>query len=312
MRIHQSLCRYALTSCCLLAASTHADAAEYAFSTYGLGESAFSAGVTPPPGTYVSVVTGYFSGQITGTVSFGGVTLNAGFKADALSPGFNLLYVPDRKVFGGNLGLSITVPSGFVDYRASVEVLSLGFSREVSGWGIGDVIPRVQLGWQHGDFAHTVYLEAITPTGFWEPGFKPLVGFHRPGIDAGWAFTWTDKRTKLQVNGTAGFTFNFENTATNYQSGNEFHWEWAVGIECLQGLVLGVVGYDYRQLTPDSGSGDTIGPFKGVVDAVGPGLSYTTVIDKRPVTFNLRYYHEYNFENRVHGDSTLASATVKF
>lgn len=177
---------------------------------------------------------------------------------------------------------------------------------------MGDIVPRVQLGWQGGDFAHTVYLQVVTPTGRWEPGFQPIVGFHRPGIDTGWAFTWTDKPTKLQVNGTAGFTFNFENTATNYQSGNEFHWEWAVGIECAQGLVLGVVGYDYRQLTPDSGSGDKIGPFKGSVDAVGAGLSYTTVIDKRPVVFNLRYYHEYDFENRFHGDSTIASATVRF
>jgi hypothetical protein len=50
----------------------------------------------------------------------------------------------------------------------------------------------------------------------------------------------------------------------------------------------------------------------GSVDAVGPGLSYSTVIDKVPVTFNLRYYHEYDFEKRVHGDSTLASATVRF
>jgi hypothetical protein len=61
----------------------------------------------------------------------------------------------------------------------------------------------------------------------------------RWGIDTGWA-SLTDKPTKLQVSGTAGLTFNFENTATNYQSGNEFHWEWAVGIECMQGLVLGV------------------------------------------------------------------------
>ena len=37
-----------------------------------------------------------------------------------------------------------------------------------------------------------------------------------------------------------------------------------------------------------------------------------TVVDKRPVTFNLRYYHEYNFENRIHGDSTTASATIRF
>jgi hypothetical protein len=136
MRIHQSLCAYALTSCCILAASTRADAAEYAFATYGLGESAFSAGVTPPPGTYVSVVTGYFSGDIKGAVSFGSLTLNAGFRGDILSTALNLLYVPDRKLLGGNLGLSITVPSAWVDYRAGIEVLSQGFSREVSGWGV--------------------------------------------------------------------------------------------------------------------------------------------------------------------------------
>jgi hypothetical protein len=296
----------------LTAASLRAQAVEYAFTSYALGESAFSAGVTPPPGTYVSAVVGTFSAELAGTASFGGVTINAGTKADIFSTAVNLLYVPDRKLLDGNLGLSITVPAAWVDYRAGVEVQSQGFSREVSGWGVGDVIPRVQLGWQRGDFAHTVYLEVITPTGFWEPGFAPIVSMHRPGIDTGWAFTWTDKQTKLQVNGTAGFTFNFENTATNYQSGNTFHWEWAVGIECIQGLVIGVVGYDFRQLNGDSGSGDTVGPFKGSVDAIGAGLSYTTVIDKRPVTFNLRYYHDYNFDKLFHGDSTIASATVRF
>jgi hypothetical protein len=256
-------------------------AAEYGFSTYGLGESAFSAGVTPPPGTYVTAVTGFYSGKITGAVSFGGVTLNAGVKVDAFSSGVDLLYVPDRKLLGGNLGLSVSVPVAYVNYEASVQVgQSAGF-RQVNGWGLGDVIPRAQLGWQRGDFAHTVYLEVITNSGFWEKGFQPIVSFNRPGIDTGWAFTWTDKPTKLQVSGTAGFTFNFENTATNYQSGDDFHWEWAVGLECVKGLVLGVVGYDYRQISGDSGSGDKIGPFMGSVDAVGPGLSYSTVIDKR-------------------------------
>jgi hypothetical protein len=31
------------------------------------------------------------------------------------------------------------------------------------------------------------------------------------------------------------------------------------------------------------------------------------LIDKRPVRFNLRYYHDYEFENHLHGDSTLVS-----
>jgi hypothetical protein len=59
----------------------------------------------------------------------------------------------------------------------------------------------VQLGWQREDFARTLYLEVITPSGYWAPGFVPLVGLHRPGIDIGWACTWTNKQTKLQVNG---------------------------------------------------------------------------------------------------------------
>ena len=88
--------------------------------------------------------------------------------------------------------------------------------------------------------------------------------------------------------------------------------ELAVGFECVQGLVLGVVGYDYRQLNGDSGSGDPVGPFRGSLDAIGPGLSYTTIIDKRPVTFNLRYYHDYDFDKHFHGDTTIASATVRF
>ena len=74
-------------------------------------------------------------------------------------------------------------------------------------------------------------------------------------------------------------TFNFENTETNYKTGNEFHFEWAVGREeDATGLVLGIVGYDYRQLTGNSGAGAVLAPFKGKVDAVGAGLSYTMLI----------------------------------
>ena len=312
MRKYRFLSQLFLLLLGVAATGMQAQAVEYAFSTYALGESAFSAGLTPPPGTYVTAGVGYYSAKIGTVVSFGGVTLNAGAKADIFSGGLNMLYVPDRKVLDGNLGLSVTIPFGYVNYDATIGVGGLAASREVNGWGFGDVIPRVQLGWQHGEFAHTAYLEVITTTGFWEKGFSPIVSLNRTGIDTGWAFTWTDKPTKLQVSGTAGFTFNFENTATNYQNGDAFHWEWAVGFECMKGLVLGVVGYDYRQITGDSGSGAKLGSFEGSVDAVGPGLSYSTVIDKTPVTLNLRYYHEFDAKNHFEGDSTVASGTVRF
>jgi hypothetical protein len=296
----------------MAAASAEGYAGEYGFSTYGLGGSAFSAGVTPPAGIYVTNLYAYYQGDINTTISFGGVTINAGSEAKGFTTGVNLLYVPERKVFGGNLGLAVTVPVGHVDVEANVTIGPLTAAASTAGWGLGDIVPRAQLGWQNGDFAHTVYLQVVTPTGFWKAGFEPIIGFHRPGIDAGWAFTWEHKPSKLQFNGTAGVTFNFENTETNYKSGDEFHWEWAIGREVTKGLVLGIVGYDYRQLEHDSGPTAFASTIKGQVDAIGAGLSYTTVIDKTPFIFNLRHYQEFNGKDRFEGNSTLASATVRF
>jgi hypothetical protein len=194
MRIHRFPSQSFLLVLLLAMASMPAHAVEYAFSTYGLGESAFSAGMTPPAGTYVTAVVGNYSGEIGTAVSFGGVTLNAGAKAEAFGSGLNLLYVPDTKVFGGNLGLSVIIPFGYVAYDAFITTGSATAFRDVHGWGFGDVIPRVQLGWQQGAFAHTIYLEYISTTGFWVKGFEPIVSLNRAGIDTGWAFTWTDSR----------------------------------------------------------------------------------------------------------------------
>jgi hypothetical protein len=312
MSTPSSASRFLVAGCCLAAVSAEGNAAEYGFSTYGLGQSVFSAGVTPPAGIYVTNLYAYYQGDINTTISFGGVTINAGAEAKGFTTGVNILYVPERKVFGGNLGLGVTIPVGHVDVAADVTIGAVTAAASTEGWGLGDIVPRAQLGWQSGDFAHTVYLQVVTPTGFWKRGFEPIIGFHRPGIDTGWAFTWEHKPSKLQFNGTAGFTFNFENTETNYKSGNEFHWEWAIGREVTKGLVLGIVGYDYRQLEHDSGPTAFASTIKGQVDAIGAGLSYTTLIDKTPFIFNLRHYQEFNGKDRFEGNSTLASATVRF
>jgi hypothetical protein len=311
MRAARLLLTATVAGCSWLAAAADATAAEYGFTSYLLGGNAFGAGVTPPPGTYVTEAIGFYSANIGTTVSFGGVTLNPGGKVEVFNAQTNILYVPERKVFGGNLGLSVTVPVGHNDTEATLGG-PFGLSRSVDGWGLGDVVPKIQLGWQHGDFAHTIYVLAVTPTGRWDPGFSPIIGLHRPGIDTGWAFTWTDKTKKLQVNGATGFTFNFENTATDYKSGNEFHFEWAIGLEFAPGLLIGVVGYDYRQLTGDTGSGASLGPFRGRVDAIGPGLTYTTLLGQTPFILNVRHYHEFNASNHWEGSSTILSGTIRY
>lgn len=285
------------------------------FSSYGLGSAAFGAGVTPPPGTYVSLVSAYYEGDISGPVTIGGIVLEFGMEAKFFSQAVNVLYVPERKIFGGNFGASITVPVGYIDITADVTgPLSNTVEEAVDGGGLGDMSGRLQLGWMpRQDFAHSIYVQAVAPTGRYDPqGFQPNIGLNRPGIDTGWAFTWTERTSKLQFNGAVGVTFNFENTDTNYESGTDFHFEWAVGYEICEGLIIGPVGYSYRQLTGDSGPGAVLGPFKGEVDAIGGGLSFTTIVGSTPLIVNARHYEEFNAEKRMDGRMTILSGTMRF
>src|SRR5689334_2284910 len=101
-------------SCLLASAASGAEAAEAAFGTYGLGGTAFNAGVTPPAGTYISTAVGFYHGEIGGALPFHGIILNAGAKVDFFTSALSALYVPERKVLGGNLGLAVTVPAGHI------------------------------------------------------------------------------------------------------------------------------------------------------------------------------------------------------
>lgn len=287
-------------------------AAEGGFSVYGLGGAAFNAGITPPAGTYVTPLVGYYTGVIEGSATVGGVDINAGAEAGFFQTGVNFLHAPEEKILGGNAAFGLTLGIGYIDLAAELSAGGPGVTAEANGWGLADTWIRGQLGWSEGTFFHTAYLQAVLPTGTYEPGFAASTGLNRPAIDAGWAFTWIEPESKIQVNGQAGITYNFENTATDYQSGMELHLDWAIGKDFGNGLTLGVVGYNYRQLTPDSGAGATLGDFMGSVDAIGLGANYATELGETPAVFSFRHYREFNAVNRFEGSTTLATLTLAF
>ncbi len=80
------------------------------------------------------------------------------------------------------------------------------------------------------------------------------------------------------------------NTATDYQTGIEMHFEWELAEHLPFGLSAGVGGYLYQQLTGDSGSGADLGPFIGRVASVGPVLSYTFKSGEQQVTLSALPY----------------------
>jgi hypothetical protein len=306
--------RHLLCGAAALAVATLAEpavAAEYGFTIYPLGSLAFDAGATPPPGLYITPNVGYFQGNIAGNVNVGRViAINADVKI--LLAGVNVLIVPAMEFLGGHWGFSLNVPGGFMDLTAQAVLGPFTGSREVSGGGGGDIFGRAQLGWTHGTFSHTFYLTAFANTGRYSPTFAPNIGLNRPAVDVTWGFSYLEPSTTLQLNGAFGFTFNRINQATDYQTGNEFHAEWALGKKLGQQWTIGVAGYHYRQLEGDSGSGATLGPFIGRTNGIGPALGYVTQIAGHIAIFNVRHYWEYEVVNRFGGSTTVATATVRF
>jgi hypothetical protein len=291
--------------------ASNVEAAEFGFNIYPSGSLTLGAGATPPPGFYVTAITGYYQGDIGGNVNVGRA-IAVDLKAKIFTAATNLLYVSKEEVLGGHLGLSVNLPAGYVDLKAQATIGSLSGSREVNGWGLGDMMVRGQLGWTSGPFSHTVYLSGWLPTGRYDPTFAPNLGLHRPAADVTWAVTYIEPTTKLELSGAAGITLNATNTATDYQTGTESHFEWAVGKHFGEMLSLGVAGYHYIQLTGDSGSGATLGSFEGRNNGIGPALNYATQIDGHVAILSLRHFWEYESTRHFEGTLSTASLTVRF
>jgi len=58
----------------------------------------------------------------------------------------------------------------------------------------------------------------------------------------------------IDISGAIGVTFNAENPATNYRTGDELHIEWAVSKTFTPKFSAGLTGYYYDQISGDSGA----------------------------------------------------------
>jgi hypothetical protein len=66
-----------------------------------------------------------------------------------------------------------------------------------------------------------------------------------------------------------GFTYNFKNQSTQYQNGVDMHFDWGASQFLTTQIQVGLVGYVYKEIGCDSGSGDRVGCFQSQVVGVG-------------------------------------------
>lgn len=298
-----------LATVILICLGSPARATEGAGGLYVLGSQALGAGLAPAPGWYVSTVVAQYSGAV-GSASVGGVTLLS-LKKRTDSMAVNLLYAPRTPVLGGQMAVSVTVPYAYLRLTADVSA-AREFSRSVSNSDMGDTALNARIGWKlSGSFSHAVSLTVWAPTGDYTKGFNASIGHDRWSVDALWSMTYVPPRTHLEFSAAIGYGYNGPNDLTRYRSGNEAHIELAMGGRLSPHWVLGVAGYAYRQVTPDTGLGADLGGLEGRVCGAGPALNYGTRIDGHALTVGIRYYREFDAHDHFHGDLALASATFR-
>ena len=102
-----------------------------------------------------------------------------------------------------------------------------------------------------------------------------------------------------------GYIFNGRNSATDYKSGQEFHFDYALGWGLGNGWTIGGGGYVYQQVSNDQQAGATVADAKGKAMALGPSIKYDS---GKGWFVTAKWQKEFAVENRAQGNALWLKA----
>jgi hypothetical protein len=268
----------------------------------------------------------YFDGQAYGYVGSlrerervpRGGHLISDFQSIVFCETLNLTYVPKATLGGANLGFVISLPICYLDGFSDQIDDNFGVVRRQTALGPSDVsVVPVQIGWHRGKQHLAALVTAYAPSGAYSTASLVPLGYNYWSLEPDLGYTYYDPKTGWEVSTFTGIDFNTTNQATHYHSGAQAHLDWNMALHLERGktsgpggtrtvrlpagFALGLGGYVYQQVTGDSGSGATLGPFKARTLAVGPSAQNTYVILGQALTLQLRLQKEFDVENRLRG-----------
>jgi len=210
------------------------------------------------------------------------VSLNASLNAQADLLLLNPTYTFATPVLGGQMAASVTGIFG-----RSAASLSGTLTAGIGGFAttrmgsigdsltsVGDLYPKVTLKWNAGVQNFMAYLTGDIPVGEYDPSRLANIGMGHGAIDGGGGYTYFNPQTGHEFSALVGFTYNFKNPDTQYQSGVDFHFDWGASQFLSKQVFVGLVGYAYQQITDDSGANPLLGGFQSRVLGIGPQIGY--------------------------------------
>lgn len=263
---------------------------------YPNGADNFAAGAMPPPGTYGMLFATHYSADHVNDAN--GNDLNIpGFKvtANVVAPRF--IWVTGAKLLGGDLSLHAIVP--VVNLKVSVA----GNSQTKTG--LGDITTGPGIGYHHSPNLHSLLgVDFYLPTGGYDKTNLANIGRNTWAIEPLYILSYIDP-TGFNGDIKAGYIFNRRNKDTDYTSGQEFHFDYALGWGLGNGFTAGVGGYYYQQTTDDKQAGATLANSKGKTFAIGPSVKYDS---GKGWFVTLKWQKETAVENRAQGNALWLKA----
>lgn len=271
------------------------------------------------PGTFIKPMYLNYSGSATAKIPTA-----AGLAADLEADSNTLALVGGYTFAGKVLGATYTVvaalPFTWLDISGNVQAPNGGTRRignSVSGIGDVTIIPAM-LAWKEPDspWQFNAVLPIYAPTGNYQVGRLGNTGLNYWTFDPIFGVVYSNAKSGFNALLNTGFAINTENSDTNYKSGNVLHFDGTIQQILPVGtglMTLGAEGFYFQQVSCDSGSGATLGCFKGRTAGLGPVIGYIQPFSKtESLVLEFKWLFEMDVKNRLDGDYIWLKAVYKF
>jgi hypothetical protein len=321
--------RAQLFGLCVIAASLVAASGESAKGAeYGTGPwvkgytDIFGGAVPSQPGFYFRADAYHYEGDAD-TIIFNG-RIGLSVEENYLASLAALTYVTPWKILGGTYAVAVVPSMVAMNVDVGIQLPAFtgprgrsfgpfNFETGDTELALGDTaFAPLVLGWDAGNFHWNVGVFGFAPTGKYSRKDLANTSLNHWAVMSRLAGTYFDPKTGWQVNGAAIYSVNWENPATDYETGNILNLDGAI-TKNFGPLGLGVVGYAMIQTTGDSGAGARLGSFESRVYGAGPIVTFTTSADPaKALTILAKWYHEFDAENTFEGNVVDVAVSFKF
>lgn len=291
-------------------------AAESGRSSYGASSAVdFGAGIVPEnTGLHLRTDVSYYDGDLNVSALNGAVDVRADLSVWVVTPRF--LWTTGLKLFGARHGFYVSLPFASGESRAEITtrlpgqapVTQISAGRETN---LGDIyVTPLALSWKRGDWQVKLQETVTVPSGIYDAD-KPLnISRNHYSLLSGVGATYRKGPDGLELNLRGGYIVNWENSDTDYTSGDEVFADGSLAWRFSPVFALGVTGYACEQVTPDEGPGALLGDFEGRACAAGPAMRYIFSVREQRFILIAKWLREFEAANRFEGDLFMVSVVT--